>query len=203
MKILCLEGCSGTGKTTQYHLLNEEIPKMGKKHLCVVEKLYEPFKSSVENWHKFKGPKIPFTKEDIIDFAKSRYETFSKNFSQLEGKIDLLLLDRYFYTSAIYQRNSELNPKEILKININYGAPIPNLTFLFDGNPETCFERSEIRNKKTGGKHLFSTNPQKISEMREQYLNLMSRRKEVEIVDTSKSILEINNFLIERIKSLF
>lgn len=111
MKIICFEGCSGTGKTTQYHFLNKYYNQSDFNHLSVVEKEYEPFKSSVKKWHETKGPNIPFTEEDVKSFARARTETFTNNFSGLEGNVDFILMDRYFYTSAVYQIGSGLTPE--------------------------------------------------------------------------------------------
>ncbi len=203
MKIVCLEGCSGTGKTTQYHLLSDHYTKQGVNCLAVVEKNYEPFKSAVIEWRQTKGPNIPFTEQDVRAFAKARAETFSHNFSPLENKLDMILMDRYFYTSAVYQRKCRLSPKEILQINLNYGAPTPDLTFLFDCDSELCFNRANKRNQITGGKHLFSISPEKITEIRKCYLNLMTEREEVKIIDSSKPILNITQNLIKEINQLF
>ena len=203
MKIICLEGCSGTGKTTQYHLLNEHYSQSGLNHLAVVEKEYEPFKSAVKKWHETKGPNVPFTEKDVRDFARARAETFTNNFSKLENEIDFILMDRYLYTSAVYQVGSGLRPDEILRINLDFGALVPDLSFLFDCEPYLCFQRANERNKLTGGKHLFSTSQEKISEIRERYLNLMVRRQEVIIVDSSKPISKVNDGLINEINSLF
>lgn len=139
MKIICLEGCSGTGKTTQYHLLNDYYNQSVLNHLAVVEKEYEPFKSIINKWHQTKGANILFTEKDIRDFARARAETFTDNFSKLENEIDFILMDRYFYTSAVYQVSSWLKSEEILKINLNFRATIPNLTFLFDCDPYLSF----------------------------------------------------------------
>ena len=203
MKIICLEGSSGTGKTTQYHLLNEHYKQSDLNNLAVVEKEYEPFKSTVRKWHETKGTNVPFTEEDVRDFAKARAKTFIDNFSKLKNKIDFILMDRYFYTSAVYQVGSGLKPEEILKINLDFGAPVPDLTFLFDCDPYLGFRRANERNKLTGGKHLFSTSPERISEIREIYLNLMNGRKEVIIVDTSRQIPRIKEDLVTKINSLF
>lgn len=161
------------------------------------------FKSAVKEWHKTRGPNVPFREEDVINFAKARSETFLRNFSHLENKLDLLLMDRYFYTSAVYQRNCGLNPEEILQINIDYGAPVPDLTFLFDCDPKRCFERSQKRNISTGAKHLFSTSPKKISDIRKEYLDIAKLRDEVKIIDVNRSIEEIRDDLISHIESLF
>lgn len=203
MKIICLEGCSGTGKTTQYHLLNQHYTQSDLNHLAVVEKEYEPFRSAVMEWHETKGPNIPFTEKDVRGFARARAETFTNNFSKLEREIDFILMDRYFYTSAVYQVGSGLKPEEILRINLDFGAPVPDLTFLFDCDPYLCFQRANNRNKLTGGRHLFSTSPEKISEIRERYLDLMNKRREVKIIDSSNPILEIKDDLINKTNSLF
>jgi len=203
MKIICLEGCSGTGKTTQYHLLSQYYNQSDLNHLAVVEKEYKPFKSLVQKWHETKGPNIPFTEEDVRAFAKARAETFTNNFSGLENEVDFILMDRYFYTSAVYQIGSGLTPKEILQINIDYGAPIPDLTFLFDCDPHICFQRANSRNKLTGGRHLFSTSPEKIFEIRGRYLDLMKGRKEVKIINSIKQIEEVSQNLIKSIDNLF
>ncbi len=203
MKIICLEGCSGSGKTTQFHLLNNHFSSSQYKSLGIVEKDYEPFKSAVQSWHKEKGPAIPFTEEDIKFFARARAETFKRNFYPLANEINLLIFDRYLYTSAVYQRNCGLSPIEILNINLKYGAPIPDRTFLFDCGPTIAFIRAEKRNKLTGGKHLFSTSPKKIAEIRDVYLDLASRRDEMEIMDTNNSIGHVTKNLISRIETLF
>ncbi|MEK6913520.1 MAG: dTMP kinase, partial [Nanoarchaeota archaeon] len=196
MKIICLEGCSGTGKTTQYHLLNKHYDQSYLNHLAVVEKEYEPFKSAVRRWHETKGPNVSFTDKDVRDFARARAETFANNFSKLENEIDFILMDRYFYTSAVYQVDSGLKPKEILRINLDFGAPVPDLTFLFDCDSYLCFQRANERNKLTGCKHLFSTSPERISEIRERYLDLMDKKRSVKIIDSYKSILNMKDDLI-------
>jgi dTMP kinase len=203
MKIICLEGCSGTGKTTQYHLLDSYYSRSQLRHLPVVEKNYEPFKTAVEEWHRTNGPTIPFTEGDVRGFAKARAETFDKNFSNLEGDVDFLLMDRFFYTSAVYQRNCGLSPEEILQINLSYGVPVPDLTFFLDGDSEQCFARAHFRNQQTGGKHLFSTSAAKTAEIREHYLNLMRGRKEMVVVNALESIEEVNEKIRRRIDSLF
>jgi len=203
MKIICLEGCSGTGKTTQYHLLNKHYGQFGLNHLAVVEKKYEPFKSTVRKWYETKGPNVPFTEKDVRDFARARAKTFTNNFSKLENEIDFILMDRYFYTSSVYQVGSGLKPSEILGINLDFGAPPPDLTFLFDCDPYLCFQRANNRNKLIGGKHLFSTSPEKISEIREKYLGLMNGRKEVKFIDSSKPIQEVFQIILKNIDNLF
>ncbi|VVB83830.1 Thymidylate kinase [uncultured archaeon] len=198
MKLICLEGCSGTGKTTQYHLLKEYFLNSDKKCLFVVEKDYEPFKTIVQKWHKEKEPSDILDLDYIISFAKAREESFSKNFA--EKNLDFLIMDRYYYTSAVYQCSEKIFPEEILSINKRYGSPIPDITFLFECDPKISFERSERRNNITGGKHLFSTNTDKIKLIQNRYRTLLNICPEIEVINTKRQIAQITDELINKIK---
>ncbi len=200
MKIICLEGCSGTGKTTQFYVLNDYFSKSPYKHLSIVEKHYEPFKTAVETWHKEKGPKVSFTEEEIRKFASARAETFEKNF--LNKGLDILIMDRYYYTSAVYQCNPTITPEEILFINKNSGSPTPDITFLFECNPEVAFTRSDERNKITGGKHLFSTNADKIESIQNRYRSLLDFCPEMNIINTERPIKQITEEIISEINKI-
>lgn len=203
MKIVCLEGCSGVGKTTQFHKLNEYYKHKDIEHLSIVEKNYPPFRDAVKYWHENKGPGRPFTKEDIIMFADARAKTFEKNFKKLEGKTDLLILDGYYHTSAVYQRNEKISSKEIIQINLEYGAPKPDLVLLLDCPPNKSFNRSEARNFRTGGKHLFSKSPEKIAEIRREYLKLTENFPEIVRINTNRPRNEVYTDLVEKINNLF
>ncbi len=199
MELVCLEGCSGAGKTTQYKILQNKLDN--RNVLFAVEKEYEPFKTEVQKWHEKKGPNSKLNYNDIISFAKARAETFQRNFA--EKSLDFLVLDRYYYTSAVYQCNNEISPEEILLINKEYGAPIPKLTFLFECNPELAFNRSYRRNQITGGKHLFSTGADKIKIIQNRYRRLSKSCPEVKIINTEKSISEITEEILSKIKLYF
>jgi dTMP kinase len=196
MKIICLEGCSGAGKTTQYKQLQKRLEN--KDSLFVVEKDYEPFKTIVQWWHSEKGPTSQLSREDIKLFAKARAETFQKNFS---GKnLDFLVMDRYYYTSAVYQCSEKISPEQIIQINREYGSPTPNITLLFECDPEIAFERSEKRNEFTGGKHLFSTNSDKIKIIQERYRDLQNICPELHIINTEKSIDKITEEILSKLE---
>lgn len=200
MRVICLEGCSGTGKTTNHKKINDYLRNQNIRYLCAIEKDYEPFKTEVEKWHRDKGPLRPFTYKDVRNFAKARVETFRRRF--LTQGLDLLVLDRFYYTSAVYQSNQTLSPEEIIDINLEEGAIIPDRTFLLDCHPEESFSRSQERNKMTGGKSLFSTSPGKIKELRIKYIQLMENHPEIFLVDSSRPLEEVNNLLINQIREL-
>lgn len=194
MKLICFEGCSGAGKTTQYHILQDKF--RGKNVLFAVEKNYEPFKTIVQKWHNEKGPYSLLDQEYIQLFAKARAETFQKNF--IGKNLDILILDRYYYTSAVYQCNSEISPKEILSINKEYNQT-PQITFLFECDPEIAFQRSDRRNELTGGKHLFSTSAGKIKIIQERYSSLLNFCHEIEVINANKSIEDVTYEILSKL----
>jgi len=197
MKIICLEGCSGVGKTTQYQALVEHFTNTNVRTLGIVEKHYEPFKTAVHNWYQTKGPKLPFTVEDITKFAKARAQTFEQNFRNLE--CDLLILDRYYYTSAAYQTSCGLTPQEILEINKKFGSPSPDITFLLDCDPTESFYRSQTRNAITGVGSVFSTNLKAVNRLRENYYALLKQNQEMELIKTNKSTEKVQESIIKKI----
>jgi len=79
--------------------------------------------SSIDEIREARIKKLALLRERAVDPypAQSKREISLKdavdNFSDLESEVDLILLDRYFYTSAVYQIGSGLTPKEILQIN--------------------------------------------------------------------------------------
>ncbi|MDD4877788.1 MAG: AAA family ATPase [Candidatus Nanoarchaeia archaeon] len=197
MDLICLEGCSGVGKTTQFRLLIEYFKNTKIRTLGIVEKHYEPFKREVEAWYQTKGPKLPFSIEDIEGFAKARAQTFKDNFRK--SNYDLLIFDRYYYTSAAYQTSCGLRSQEILNINKKYGAPTPNLTFLLDCNTIESFSRSQSRNAITGIGSLFSTNIRNVEKIRDNYYELLKQNCEMELIITNRDIPKIQKDLVEKI----
>jgi len=195
--IFCLEGCSGTGKTTQYRALETYLQSLGHRYRCIVEKEFEPFKSVVGRWYVERGPRAVLTLEEVKDFARARVETFKTHFS--DPSFEVLLFDRFFYTSAVYQASASLSPEEIVAINKEVGVPTPTICFLLDANPELCYNRAQARNLLTGGHSLFSTSPEKINVIRERYFSLLSHCPEIQVIDTQRPVEQITQDLTKRI----
>lgn len=139
--LIVFEGIDGTGKSTQCremeaYLNTLEIP---------VTRLREPTDGI---W----GQKIrkilsdgrgDLTREEELSwFIKDRREDVEKNIVPALNLNKVVLMDRYYYSTAAYQGALGLDPKNILRENENF-APIPDRTYVFTAPPEECLARIE------------------------------------------------------------
>ena len=139
--LIVFEGIDGTGKSTQCremeaYLNTLEIP---------VTRLREPTDGI---W----GQKIrkilsdgrgDLTREEELSwFIKDRREDVEKNIVLALNLNKVVLMDRYYYSTAAYQGALGLDPKNILRENENF-APIPDRTYVFTAPPEECLARIE------------------------------------------------------------
>jgi len=143
--LIVFEGIDGTGKSTQCremeaYLNTLEIP---------VTRLREPTDGI---W----GQKIrkilsdgrgDLTREEELSwFIKDRREDVEKNIVPALNLNKVVLMDRYYYSTAAYQGALGLDPKNILRENENF-APIPDRTYVFTASPEECLARIESSRK--------------------------------------------------------
>ena len=139
--LIVFEGIDGTGKSTQCremesYLKNINIP---------VARFREPTDGI---W----GQKIrkilavgrgDVTREEELSwFVKDRREDVKNNLLPALNLRKVVLLDRYYYSTAAYQGALGLDPKEILRENKNF-APIPDRTYIFKAPTEECLSRIE------------------------------------------------------------
>tara|TARA_B100000686_G_C16751836_1_gene953025 strand:- start:1353 stop:1913 length:561 start_codon:yes stop_codon:yes gene_type:complete len=78
--------------------------------------------------------------EELEWFINDRREDVELNIlPALENK-NIVLIDRYYYSTAAYQGALGLDSKEIIRVNERF-APTPDLTFIFEVPVDICIER--------------------------------------------------------------
>ena len=142
--LVVFEGIDGTGKSTQSRLLMEDL----RARELPVQLLAEPTQG-------FWGQKIRkllkerrgyiSPEEELSWFINDRREDVEKNIRPGLERNTILLLDRYYYSTAAYQGALGMDPLKICRDNENF-APKPDLVFLFMLSPEKSLER--IRNSR-------------------------------------------------------
>ena len=82
--------------------------------------------------------------EELELFLKDRQEHVEQRIrpALAEGKV--VVLDRYYFSTAAYQGARGANPEEVLAANEQF-APQPDLLLLLDADPERTLER--VRNR--------------------------------------------------------
>lgn len=193
-KILCLEGCSGAGKTTQVKIIPYFLSAIGKSCKVINEKQYEPFKSEVIRWHQIRVVGEPFTWEQIKRFAEARGETHRTNFVKIADSFDFVLFDRSYFTSAVYQCNEgSIDPEKIIKLNLEKGAIPIDYGFLLECNPNESVKRINRRRKEVGMYNLPSvheTLPEIIS-LHNLYKEMAKKHIELISIDASRNPIGI------------
>jgi dTMP kinase len=105
----------------------------------------------------------------------------------------LLLCDRYYLSSLVYQSTSE-QPMEVV-MELNASARRPDLTLFLDASTETCYARMGARR---ADRELFEQN---LGEMRRKYdagIEFLRRRGETVItVNADPSLLDVLNSIID------
>jgi dTMP kinase len=143
--LIVFEGIDGTGKSTHCRLLGDYLKSLG----ATVQRLFEPTKGK---WgmkirkilKEGRGDVSP--EEELSWFINDRKEDVEKNINPSLANKEIVILDRYYYSTAAYQGALGLDPKGICRENEAF-APKPDLVFLFTTTPEKCLER--IQNSRT------------------------------------------------------
>ncbi|MFH1607908.1 MAG: hypothetical protein ABIA78_02140 [archaeon] len=185
-KILCLEGITGAGKTTQANKIKQKWELDRNSYLVINEKEYEPFRQTIIEWHN-SGANQNFSYEMIKDIAGARGKTHRTHFIPRLNNLDYLLFDRSFYTSAVYQSDGELSFQEIIDLNISEGSLIPEKGIILLCSPEIARRRIDERRLKNNKYTLPSMHEsiEEISKRRELYLELAKQHPELYLIDTT------------------
>ena len=85
--------------------------------------------------------------EELSWFNKDRREDVKENILPALSENKVVLMDRYYYSTAAYQGALGLDSANILRDNESF-APIPDRAYIFTAPPEQCLER--IKNSRDG-----------------------------------------------------
>lgn len=113
-KIICIEGCDGTGKSTQIALLREEFEKRGIKHTYIKFPVYEDDSSHLVRMYL--SGKIYDSVADsnvyaaTLFYACDRHIASIKRLNNFEGN-GVIICDRYIGSNSIHQM-SKLDKSE-------------------------------------------------------------------------------------------
>ena len=137
--LFAFEGIDGAGKSSHCRLMEEAFRRDG----FPVRLFREPTEGF---WGKkvrellLQGRGNISREEELEWFINDRREDVELNIlPALENK-NIVLLDRYYYSTAAYQGALGLDSKEIVKANEEF-APIPDLTFIFKVPVDICLAR--------------------------------------------------------------
>ncbi len=170
--VIAFDGLSGAGKTTCTKILLRLASLSGLSVFSLNEKEYEPIRSWVIAWHQRPNARKVFSLQDVYDFAKAR-AIVHEGIRRSIPADTIIHFDRSIWTSAVYQQSEECGADEVLKINVEAGAIVPDQTLLFLARPEECYRRILARASKITTYNL----PAQVESFEQVSLNLKRYRK--------------------------
>jgi dTMP kinase len=197
-RFIVLEGIDGCGKGTQIKLLSEFLIKKG---YVVEKKKYPEYGQPIGDLiHDFLYKRIQLNAiGEVLLHAADRLK--DKEYIQdcvKNGKI--LLADRYYTTTLVYQYVKGIPLEKILKLSELFEMPKPDLSILIRISPETSLERKSKEKPGNLDRHEEDLHFQK--SLAEMYDKIA--RENVfcpwAVVDGEKSIEEVFNQIINVLK---
>jgi dTMP kinase len=167
VKFIAIEGIDGAGKTTLASSIKEKLPNL--KVVVTAEPFDRTFSSLISK-HGWDDP-ILLT----LLFATDRAIHLKWMRSQ---EADLVITDRYFFSSIAYQSALGIDQEWIEKVNSKF--PFPDLTILLDIDPSVALSRL------SEDSYSFPQKLRSLPEVRRRYLD-MAKRYNFLVIDGSKS----------------
>jgi dTMP kinase len=141
--LIVFEGIDGSGKTTQVHLLDERLRREGYDVVCLKEPTGGPWGQKLRHLARYGRQQVsPGT--ELEWFLQDRREDVEHNIQPALVRGQIVLLDRYYFSTMAYQGALQFDPEEIRVCNEAF-APAPDLLFLLDVTPALGLQRVQQR----------------------------------------------------------
>lgn len=188
--LIAIEGIDGAGKTTQVELLAQ-----------VMEAAGESFVASKEPTDGVWGRRIRESaqngrmslEDELRHFVEDRKEHIGHTIGPALERKDIVILDRYFYSTIAYQ-GARGSDREVLLEEMKSFAPVPDIVLLLDVDPALGLSRisngrGETPNEFEKAEHLVA--------VRDVFHWLADTQPEVYTLDGSRSIKDVQSDIIE------
>ncbi|BBD72487.1 thymidylate kinase [Sulfodiicoccus acidiphilus] len=182
MKLVAIEGIDGAGKTT---LANSLRPKLVGYKVIVTS---EPFDVQISSLIARSG----WEDGILLTLLFAADRAIHVNWMRAQNA-DLILTDRYFYSSMAYQSSLGIDQEWIAEVNSYF--PKPDLTVLLDLDPSVA--RSRLKRDTYDFRRKWDSLPN----VRKRYLELASKFGFL-VVDASKPQEEVLNAVLPHILNL-
>lgn len=141
--LIVFEGIDGAGKSTQVRLLDERLRQEGYDVVCLKEPTTGPWGQKLRQLAQHGRQQVsPVT--ELEWFLQDRREDVEYNIQPALAHGQIVLLDRYYFSTIAYQGALQFDPEEIRARNEAF-APAPDLLFLLEVTPELGLQRVRRR----------------------------------------------------------
>ncbi len=149
---VALEGVDGAGKSTQVKRLKAALEARGLSVAVTFEPTNGEFGQRIRNATR-PGATAMSAHDELHLFVSDRREHVTWLADALTQH-DVVITDRYFFSTAAYQGAAGLDPADIYKLHAGW-CPVPAMTFVLDLDPEESLHR--IQQKRGATPDTFET----------------------------------------------
>ena len=187
--LILFEGIDGSGKTTLSEMLLAYLKEKGYDTVWFREPAASQWGRKIRELANLEDS-IPI-EEELEYFIKDRQWNVKTNILPNLEKNKIVILDRYYYSTACYQGARGLDVEEIIKRNTAF-APEPDITLIVDVDVDTALQRIK-RNREQEAK-LFEKRDF-LQKVRDNYLEL--KYPNIHIIDGTPPLQTV----FEQVKS--
>ena len=193
--LIVFEGIDGTGKSTQCELLAKSLTERDILNIALVEPTRGTWGTKIRKLLS-EGRQGISPQEELSWFVNDRKEDIELNIMPALQDNKVVLMDRYYFSTAAYQGALGLDPEQIRLENETF-APIPDRVLVFLTSPETCLERIESsRDQKSAFEKLdYLRNVQEIFKS--------FTGPNIRFIDSVGSVPEVHEKVLSAIEDLF
>jgi dTMP kinase len=143
--LIVFEGIDGAGKSTQAEILLKKLDELGYPVVSFREPSGSKWGRKIKRKAKFADSITP--QEELELFQKDREENVKNNLVPSLERKDIIILDRYYFSTIAYQGAKGIDPESIRMRNEAFVVR-PDLVFILDVAVEQGLERIEDRGQK-------------------------------------------------------
>lgn len=193
--LIVFEGIDGTGKSTQCELLAKSLTERDILNIALAEPTRGTWGTKIRKLLS-EGRQGISPQEELSWFVNDRKEDIELNIMPALQDNKVVLMDRYYFSTAAYQGALGLDPEQITLENETF-APIPDRVLIFLTSPETCLERIESsRDQKSAFEKLdYLRNVQEIFKS--------FTGPNIRFIDSVGSVPEVHEKVLSAIEDLF
>ncbi|MFW6124398.1 MAG: dTMP kinase [Acidobacteriota bacterium] len=143
--LIVLEGIDGCGKTTQAKRLVDQLQDKGFDTVFFKEPSDGPWGKLIKEKADHRDGLTP--EQEFVLFQKDREENVKRNIEPALKKKQVVILDRYYFSTMAYQSAKGIDINEIKRKNEQIAVP-PDLVIILDIDARSGLDRIKGRKKK-------------------------------------------------------
>ena len=163
--LIVFEGIDGAGKSTQAEILLKKLRELDYPVVYYYEPSDSKWGREIKRKAQYADSLTP--QEELELFQKDREENVRTRLNPSLGRKEVIILDRYYFSTMAYQGAKGIDPESIRERNEAFAVK-PDLVFILDVEPDRGLERIADR----GQKDLLFEREDYLAKVRQIFISL-------------------------------